>query len=301
MVCLRTFRKELLKLHAPAIQNLSRACGGGTTGRKQLILDNLYNLCQARMRGMDRDYRLISIDLGLKNIGVCQILVPAFISDTNHDLKNEKRRPVVEKWFRTALGHSTETDTIELTSFTYPGFSDATIAVLRDILKLEEGPVDAIIVERQRSRSAGSANIPNNILRLNVVEGMVNAGLRLMKPEAYLESIIPQYVVRFWQSDAEKERLTKKRNAQENYALAKKARRSLVEQWLKNPQEVFNTRAVQTGVLEIKPGKKDDKNDALVQAISWMKWRDNSIQLIKNVEAGYAPAYGLVLPCDRLE
>lgn len=285
------FVAALSRLRAPDVHTLACACGSFRTGTKAQLLERLHALAAARAGDAHKPLRLVSVDLGVKNLGVCQVRAPALAAPGATPPREPNSaafsgRPTVERWFRTQLGADVQ--------FAFPGFADLALDFART---LDAANADAVIVERQRARSTPKGNVPNDILRVNVVEGMVFAALRLLAPQTYLESVMPKYVVQFWRSPAEERALVQKREAQANYALAKKARRQLVEQWMQDPRLVFEHFVGDgTRVFDVRPGKKDDVNDALVQAITWLEWRSNSARLLANIEAGADPLEGLVLP-----
>lgn len=248
---------DFTKLTVAGLKAIALACGSPTTGNKLQVSNFMVGKLKQRPKGV---VRLVSIDLGLKNIGVCQALATP-------GLQLE-----VEKWSLRSLP--------EHINYSQPNFAYEARRLLHGIMM--DSP-NVVLVEKQRSRSSGGASVPNDILRINVLEGMVHAILCTQWPTAYVESVEPRHVLGYWRSRLENElggtalaveRLKKATPAQV-YNASKKARLALVRKWIDMPQKapfVFSPDMEHP----TKRGKQDDLNDALVQAISWQKWRDNS-------------------------
>ncbi|PRT53397.1 Cruciform cutting endonuclease 1, mitochondrial [Wickerhamiella sorbophila] len=248
---------DFAKLTVAGLKAVALACGSPTTGNKAQVSNYMIQKLQQRPKGA---VRLVSIDLGLKNIGVCQALA------------TPGQQVEVEKWSLKSLP--------EHINYSQPNFAHEARRLLHGVMM--DSP-NVVLVEKQRSRSAGSASVPNDILRVNVLEGMVHAILCTQWPTIYVESVEPKHVLGYWRSQLERElggtalaveRLKKATPAQV-YNASKKARLALVRKWIDKPQKapfVFSPELE----LPTKRTKQDDLNDALVQAVTWQIWRDNS-------------------------
>jgi len=262
---MRDALQPLLKLRADDIKLLARLCGSTMTGPKAALVEALDSTVRERTRGLHKECLVTSVDLGIENIGVCQIRAPPWPATNG-------AKPVVERWFHYSLPRP----------FThkFPIFADHALDLTQKL-----GFSDAFVLEKQRSRTASSAAIPNSILRVNVMEGMMFAALRLQHPNAVLQSVSPRSVVEFWRPAAESSRGElpgAKLSQGQMYKLAKRVRKSMVASWRADEATsplVFNHEST-------KSPKADDVNDALVQAYTWLIWRANCAQLQANLREG---------------
>lgn len=274
-------KNELTKLGAIKIKQISQACGSPTTGNKGALVTLLCDAATSRLKLAAEPFRLVSVDLGIKNIGVTQLLAPALTGPT--------QKPVIEKWYRASLP--------EARSFTYPDFAEMAIKFTTELVEKPGQPVHGVIMERQRARTSSSPNIPSDILKVNIVEGMAFTALRAKYPQLFLESIPPKYILGFWKSKSDMLDQPKPKTAAANYRIAKQARQKLVGKWLASPALSpvdFNTHGLADHLK--RHGKRDDINDSLVQALTWLLWRRNTYRVLQNVESGIDPMYGLEIP-----
>lgn len=274
-------KNELMKLGAIKIKQIAQACGSPTTGNKGALINLLCDAATSRLELAAEPFRLVSVDLGIKNIGITQLWAPA--------LTAPGPKPIMEKWYRGSLP--------EARSFTYPEFANMAIKFTTDLVEQLDQPVNGVIIERQRARTSSSPNIPSQILKVNIVEGMAFTALRVKYPTLFLESIPPKYILSFWKSQTDMLGQPKPKTAAVNYRTAKKARQKLVGSWLAKPAGCpvdFSTHGLADHAL--KHGKRDDIDDSLVQALTWLLWRRNTYRVFQNLESGIDPMYDLEIP-----
>lgn len=293
MIEKQCFVNALSKLNLTSLRQIGAACGSPRTGRKAVIIEKMYDMSIDRMVSATKPLRIVSLDLGIKNIGVCQLLIPPLsttlcTAHTTGSLSSEPKarqaitepsprfrgRPLIERSYRTTISENIE--------FRFPEFSTQTIEFIKTLIPNNglDDAIDAVIVERQRPRTARSV-IPNEVFRVNVAEGMVFTALGLLCPNVYLESVMPKYVIEFWKPKSDND------DTKRSYAMAKKDRKILIEKWKQLDLLNYDKLKMHTPKTPaLVSTKADDINDSLVQAITWMQWRANLAQLLTNVENG---------------
>lgn len=225
---------------AAELRQLAINCGVSSSGTKPQIFQRLVTAKAARPLG---DLDLVSVDMGLKNIGV------SFIS-SKHDKLSVNNLYL---------------DHIEPTSAVADLASEA--LQLTDRLCRDMGTPTVVLIERQRSRTASSASIPPAILRVNVLEGMLHAVVRAKYPSIYTESVDPKSILGFWREPGS--------TVKKTYSESKKLRTKLVGTWLHDDAPFSMPTAIKEDFeREI---KRDDLCDSLVQGVSWFIWRKNLI------------------------
>lgn len=243
--------RRLTELSAKDLRSLAVRCGSTSSGTKRVIAQQLMETTKQRVTKSND--QVLSIDMGLKNIGVCQIGCKVGVPN----------KFVVNKWHLATLGE---------VPFAYPQFANAAFCLVESLTKSVPAPA-TIIIERQRSRSGGAAAVPQEIVKINVLEGIIHGILLSKYPHIGVESVNPKHVLGYWK-DVLVDKDEVKEDPKSAYRLAKKARFKLVREWLANRRHSpfeFDSKLVQT-----EGGKRDDLNDSLVQAVTWMQWRHNS-------------------------
>lgn len=255
---------DLRKLTVAGLRAIALSTGSPTTGNKQQVSTKMFEKLSQRPSS---PVRLVSIDLGLKNIGVCQALA------------TPKEKVCVEKWSLESLP--------EGMNYSQPDFAFGARQLVHKIMS--DAP-EVVLIERQRSRSGGSGQVPHDILRVNVLEGMMHAIMCTQWPAVYIESVDPKHLLAFWRVQWDKWNQSagghvkavqnlKRATPAQVYAASKKARLALVRSWLDLPKKAPFTFAPDAK-LPSRRGKQDDLNDALVQAVTWSTWRENSSMVL---------------------
>lgn len=227
------------RLRVAALKKVAMECGVSPRGNKIEIADRVCSFAASRPPA-GSDLRIVSIDMGIRNIGICAM----------KSLWNKK--PQLDKWYLASLD----------TDFSQPSFASAANKFVTNHILTYDPQV--VLVEKQRSRSGGSPQIPNAILRTNVFEGMVHAILTTLKTRPYVESIDPRLVIARYDNREPSKRKT--------YSASKRVRTELVKQWLMSPEAAPCTFTSDLDERNF-TGKKDDLADSLVQAVAWNRWR----------------------------
>lgn len=242
------------KLKLARIQTLSLDCGLGKMGtKKQLIA----GVCEAR-REVGRSKRILSIDMGVRNLAFCKLNLLAV------------QQPKVERWSVMELDEM---------RFDQPHFGRMAVDLLKGI---ELDAVDTILIERQRMRSNGLRNVPEWIVRVNLLEAMIHALLQSHLDRGDYDytvlSILPSRVMNYWIRPATP---TVAANPNARYRLTKTAKVDLVSAWLNQDYTRPFTLGPNAARTMDSLKKKDDLADALLQALAWAQW-DNNLHLLQN-------------------
>ncbi|XXG96973.1 hypothetical protein Hte_003266 [Hypoxylon texense] len=202
------------------LKQLAFLCGVKSSGNKDELIARLAALADARQaepRTKKRDPLILSIDLGIRNLGF-SLLAPAAASASSASSSSSSssrpsssppdfRQPPrvrLHAWQRRELlgpgrpERIAEADNPER-------FSPASLAVVadrltrRDILPLKPTHV---LIERQRWRSGGAAGVQEWTLRVNTLEAMLHASLRTLRELGHWDgetlSVAPDRVTHFW-------------------------------------------------------------------------------------------------------
>lgn len=236
---------EVSRLSAARLRQLARGVGAGVTGTKKTVADAVRAAC-ARPQG---PLRLLSLDLGLRNFGICEML-----SFPGH------RARVV------SLQRSNVVAADAVLGGPVREFSHQVVQFMEPLLAC--GP-DAVVMEHQFTGAQGRW-VPRQRLMLHIFEGILYGLLAAKYPSVYTESINPKRVMELWTPLAASLGYTR---GSATYSSSKKLRLRLVETWLSRPE---------IAPFELDPsvaipgGKMDDASDALVQGLTWLLWRENA-------------------------
>jgi cruciform cutting endonuclease 1 len=185
-VTVHTLRKLLLSI------------GSATSGKKELLLHRLPQDVQKsrlpRSSGNGKT-RILSIDMGIKNLAFCVIDIPGSLSEKNPGTSKTKTTPKipvqVQAWRRLNVvdevaASSLSTDLVPSEKaeeaedpYTPSALSKIAFSILSKTL-LPYKP-DIILIERQRWRSASSPSIQQWTIRVNTLEGMFWAMLEAIR------------------------------------------------------------------------------------------------------------------------
>jgi cruciform cutting endonuclease 1 len=242
-------------LKGAALKELASKCGVSTSGVKAALCRRLQDeipllpgsTAAGKQWPRRLPMRILSIDMGIRNLAYCVLDVPV-----------DSSLPNLVAWRRTAVSsaaipNNDEGDPAskgEKESFEPPALSTAAFKLLRNTL-LPHNPTH-ILIERQRFRSMGSPTILEWTVRVNMLESKIYAILLTLREEGAWNGtvvpIVPGKVGPFWLEvesanvaldDAEKGESsrvtmmkTKTRNAKLAKALNKGAKIDLVRNWL---------------------------------------------------------------------
>jgi len=284
---------------------LAFKCGISSSGTKPILIQRLHDeIASVSQQGTKaKPYRILSIDMGIRNLAYCVLDVPA--------KSNSKTLPTVRAWQRLAVSSPPpSTSDLPLVA-AKESFSPATLSatayelVRHRLLLLKP---THILVERQRFRSMGSKHILEWTVRVNMFESILYGVLCTLKGEGIwdgsVEAIAPGKVGPFW---IDEEREAKARKTKSAKAKNKGAKIDLVRQWLEGGdmmslgneevealarayREKWDGKRVKAKEGEEKMGKLDDLADSLLQGMAWAKWEENKRVALKyGVEALLEP------------
>ncbi|KAI8959434.1 Ydc2-catalyt-domain-containing protein [Daldinia sp. FL1419] len=309
----------LPKLKATQLKRLASLCGEKVSGNKIHVVERLLALdhAQSAKRRGPKDSRLIlSIDLGIRNLGF-SLMSPAApskaISPASLTADDLRRPPRVHlhAWQKKELLEPSEDGTEDPERFSPASLAIATDRLLRqDLLPLKPTHV---LIERQRWRTGGAAAVQQWTVRVNTLEAMLHASLRTLRElgrwDGEVVSVAPNRVTKFWpppptiSGDILQTLKGKGAKAQQN---SKKYKIAVLESWLaaKRGSEIIlpeNRDAADTVKWfrsKSAPGRKksgdvedllhvvgrqklDDLTDSLLQGVAWLKWQENTDTLLK--------------------
>ena len=202
---------------------------------------------------------IVSFDIGYRNLA---------------HVKLDHHNSVVE-WVRTDL---------QLEDF-HPS---KTVPVIRNYMKqcilpmLDDG-VETIMLEQQRYRQNSAPNVFEHTIRVNSIEAMLWYALyeAVDGRSISLESISRQAVDRMWRSEWEEvhplpeDTSAPQRNRHKKIACVK-----LVDHWLDEGERIHLSRPELKATFKAEK-KKDDMADCLLQAMTWYRWRQTSVDYIQ--------------------
>jgi cruciform cutting endonuclease 1 len=314
---------QLPALKLSQLKTLAFKCGISSSGTKPILTRRLVDeITLAPLKQNASPMRILSIDMGIRNLAYCVLDLPISKS------KSKKELPSIHAWRRLAVSTAPEKpvdDGLELaetpaTKEAFDPFTLSTIAynLLRHRL-LPENPTH-ILIERQRFRSMGSKHILEWTIRVNMFESILYGVLCTLKGEGVWNGtvigIAPGKVGPFWVGELEGEEAGGKERKSKNSKIRNKGLKvDLVRKWLEGGEMVqFGNESIEDmaraykekweripgrrkiGVLGVevgdgeKMGKLDDLADCLLQGMAWVQWEGNKRLLLKRgVEALLEP------------
>ncbi|POS86427.1 hypothetical protein EPUL_003500 [Erysiphe pulchra] len=284
-------------------------CGLAISGTKPNLLARIQNElnCIASTPVNDNYQRILSIDMGIRNLAYCTLDVNlSFPPPKIHAWRNlsVSMTPV-----NLVIQDAKEQQPLQANEAFDPASMSATAYnLLREEL-LHDKPTH-VIIEQQRFRSMGARHIFEWTIRVNMFEAILHGILCTLKAEGIwngtVVSVAPSRVGPFWLGQDNDKRSIK------SVGFRNKRRKiDLVRSWLENDNS-----AVKLGnseVLEIAErfmksstarsnksktdrddgkdissnlAKLDDLSDSLLQGLAWIQWEENKrIALRHGVEA----------------
>ncbi|KAH0543813.1 hypothetical protein FGG08_001852 [Glutinoglossum americanum] len=255
-----------------------------------------------------RATRVLSIDMGIRNLAYCILDNPSWKKHTKSTI------PSLIAWKRIAISPRPHASPLDSAKETFEPQAYASLAYLLTQTLLSYRPT-LVLIERQRYRSAGSSAVQEWTVRVNMFEGMLYAVLHTLQVEGrwsgLVRGVAPGKVGAFWvkgtgNGTAKTSRTAKWRN--------KTAKIDLVGKWLETggsgvltmytdesnqTAEAFLERwkgrkkgkrsvlqraddtdvATKEGAGE-KLHKLDDLADCLLQGLAWIRWEENKLKIL---------------------
>jgi cruciform cutting endonuclease 1 len=285
------------------LKQLAFKCGISTSGTKPILIARLHDEIPLTPRQRPSPLRILSIDMGIRNLAYCILDIPKTSS---------KNLSSIRAWHRLAVSTAPEMREVRegegsdidikpvKEAFNPATLSAAAYTLLRKKLLLEE-PTH-VLIERQRFRTMGSRNILEWTVRVNMFESILYAVLCTLKGEGVwngeVQAIAPGKVGPFWlgEETGEGEGSKKERKSKSAKIRNKGAKIDLVRGWLEGGEMVeLGNESVENvarryrekwdrrpggrkkvqGEKEDKMGKLDDMADSLLQGMAWIQWEEN--------------------------
>ncbi|KAK6955766.1 hypothetical protein Daesc_003410 [Daldinia eschscholtzii] len=187
------------------LKQLASLCGEKSSGKKTDLVERLVSLSQAKRPSAKDSQIVLSIDLGIRNLGFSLIkpALPLRPQSANALTVEDLRRPPQVKlyrWQRQELLEPSPDGIEDPDRYSPASLAIATDRLVRhDLLPLKPTHV---LIERQRWRSGGAAAVQEWTLRVNTLEAMLHASFRTLKElghwDGEMVSMAPNRVTRFW-------------------------------------------------------------------------------------------------------
>ena len=209
---------SLSSLKAKSLQHIAFLTGVPSSGTKSHILEQLHGSLQhARM--LQGKTRILSVDMGIRNLAYCVIDVPAnrFATDDKLRVQSWRRLDLLEKMrpevatplLKPSVDHVADApdsvaQAILKNSFTPSVMSKVALQVTQDFLAHKP---DIVLIERQRFRSGGGSAIQEWTVRVNTLESMLWACFETLKASQAtsgssafpaVHEVAPKRVASFW-------------------------------------------------------------------------------------------------------
>ncbi|KUJ12029.1 mitochondrial putative cruciform cutting endonuclease 1 [Mollisia scopiformis] len=298
------------------LKHIAFKCGISTSGTKPILIQRLIDEITSTPRNASPHTRILSVDMGIRNLAYCVLDVPP---TSRTKTASKKSLPSILEWHRLAVSsaprQSADTDTpLEKEAFDPATLSSIAYKLLRERMLLEQ-PTQ-VLIERQRFRSGGSSHILEWTIRVNMFEAIIYAVLCTLEAEGLwkgeVKAIQPGKVGPFWVDEWKAEAgVGKKRSSLLAKTHNKGAKVDLVRRWLESgdvvvlgsesvqdmakaygekwkrlPGRVKGKRKEVGESSQEKMGKLDDLADCLLQVMAWVQWEENKrIALKHGVEA----------------
>ncbi|GAB7330127.1 hypothetical protein MBLNU13_g01806t1 [Cladosporium sp. NU13] len=209
---------SLSSLKAKSLQHIAFLTGVPSAGTKPQILEQLHGSLQhARMP--QGKARILSVDMGIRNLAYCVIDVPAnrYATDEKLHVQSWRRLDLLEKMRpevatplvkpsldRVADAPDSVAQAVLKNSFTPSIMSKVALQVAQDLLAHKP---DIVLIERQRFRSGGGSAIQEWTVRVNTLESMLWACFETLKASQVMpqssvfpavHEVAPKRVASFW-------------------------------------------------------------------------------------------------------
>ncbi|KAL8877846.1 MAG: hypothetical protein Q9192_008584 [Flavoplaca navasiana] len=208
------------------LEAIARATGINSSGTKSVLIshiqeglsqphNNSHNVAsskppQQKQQGHD-EYKIFSIDMGIRNLAYCQLVLPLTWLHPQNSSKAEPKpiTPTLKHWCRIDVSSPSDPFSITTTTANKPrlkeSFTPAIYAPHAHIFLtthiLPHNPTH-ILIERQRFRSMGGSAVQEWTLRVNMFEAMLYAILQTYSTEGKwggeVVPVLPSKVVKYW-------------------------------------------------------------------------------------------------------
>jgi cruciform cutting endonuclease 1 len=209
---------NLSALKAKSLQHIAFLTGVPSTGTKSHMLEQLHGTLEHPWMSNGKT-RILSVDMGIRNLAYCVIDVPAHrhVTDSKLHVQSWKRLDLLEKMGPAVAIPPSGSDSgdaegrpdvvakaILKNSFTPSIMSKVALQVAQDFLAHKP---DILLIERQRFRSGGGSAIQEWTIRVNTLESMLWACFETLKHSQtrlyedtfpVVHEVAPKRVASFW-------------------------------------------------------------------------------------------------------
>ncbi|KAG5440365.1 hypothetical protein PCANB_001935 [Pneumocystis canis] len=305
---------QLQQLTVAQLRVLAIKCGILNNGNKSVLIHRiLEEISQTRL--ISKHYtahRILSIDVGIRNLALCSIIVPSTIIHNSNSIY--QKQFIIDGWDKLSIGLE-KIQNNKVVKQTYKPVDYSFLAYQLTKSFLEKYKPKTILIESQRYRTRTKNLIHEWTIRVNMFENMLHAIFRCFKeekiwndPEANILSIDPAKITSFW---FEKNNGLK-RNFPVNCDLFKsvlinsinkglidlsktstlKYKRKKIEiiDLLLKAGSIFDFKNTHITVKDFISRKKEDKlkvddlADSLLQGVSWIIWERNKWYLKQKLQ-----------------
>lgn len=298
--------KHLLKLQNSKLRNILLSCGWPTSGTKATMADNIFRNMRnswlapsasalenahvnANGLGVPQtcDYKILSIDMGIKNMALCCLNVPR-----RDIMSSTPAIPELTTWKRFSPLDARAAEMCSDEPATPSDFSAEALAPLAARIAqelLDKYCPTVIAIETQRYRTMGSASVQEWTIRVNRLEAMLHACFAILKnnrtgSRVPVLGISPQRTTNYWLADDIK--LGRD---------TKKLKTNLVRSWVidgttvsfqHQSSSVAEAVSLFSGKNRLSKarakgaGKVDDLADSLLQALALVRWEQNRLRFV---------------------
>lgn len=250
-------------------------------GTKPQLVNNL--LLAAKGAIQKPPFSVVSVDMGIRNLSICHFLVHNSFQETK--VSYWTRLDIEEEFRPSSWPDSISSfDPDRLARITYD-------LVQAKCFNTETKKLpDAILIERQRFRSASSTAILEWTVRVNMLENMLHAVLYAKAQQQKkgistgIFSISPKRVLSFWkeQVSRNKVQISNSNNAKgKSYRETKDFKTQIAASLILNSTSItFDSHSLDTREhLLSGKGKNDDLADSFLQGEAWIQWQQNRLAL----------------------
>ena len=310
------------------LKALATAIGVNSSGTKPILIAALrehiplpaFGNHGETQSGTKDGHHVISIDMGIRNLAYCRMVVPKRTPSVDRTSRKTKPYgpPTIYEWTRIAIFNDRRSVSAYNDVKSKEAFDPVTYARhAHDLVSslLKHRPLNVathILIERQRFRSMGGSSVQEWTLRVNMFEAMIYAVLKTFSEQlgwyGSVHPVMPAKVWKFWLGDAQN---TLEQGSGPKSAKNKSAKINLVTQWLQleDCRKRFRlegqaadlgraflekkrgrTRPSQKRVqlddqgkdvdVSVETGKLDDLADCLLQGMAWTQWEENKQSIL---------------------
>jgi cruciform cutting endonuclease 1 len=209
-------QRSLSMLKAHQLKQVATCLGLNSTGTKAVLEHAIMSTLDGR-HDFAKPPRIVSIDMGIKNLGLCVLEAPHLTKHLKATLDKQPASVNVLSWSKVdvlsqlsktaktgSVARSAELSKPDPSLFRPSSLAETALTITDSILRDHE-PTH-ILIERQRFRSMGGSSVQEWTLRVNMLESMLYACFETMRAHVQITGarfpevieMSPARVARFW-------------------------------------------------------------------------------------------------------